>query len=285
MESIKVSSSSSPSIHSTSPLLRSSSWFLILTSSQQGVNYVAESIQGTGAQASKEANKQVAKDSDASLTSRASAAKDAVGDKMDQTSHETKADVHKGKLLPPLPHICIECLLTFVQQRPLSTRCSPHTYINNLLVCTMMDGWLAWNISFGRRPEGNWSVASCESWAWICDGSSLEIPLGIAISTLCRTLIVLLIVTVCTWICDLDLDFCSTLSNLLLMVMASRWTALDSWSCSPSSSTYHIVEVKFHPAACQFRHMQNPPSNPLTSHTAVFASNASKRPSTCQLIC
>jgi len=57
---------------------------------------VSESVQGTGATASKEANKGVAKDSDASLGSRASAAKDAVGDKFDESSHNTKADVHKG---------------------------------------------------------------------------------------------------------------------------------------------------------------------------------------------
>ena len=76
--------------------------FTLLTpSSQNAANYVSESVQGTGAQASKEANKQVAKDSDASLGSRATAAKDAVGDKFDQTSHETKADVHKGTLPPP----------------------------------------------------------------------------------------------------------------------------------------------------------------------------------------
>lgn len=37
----------------------------------------------------------VAKDSDASLSSRATAAKDALGDKVDQTSHNTQADVHK----------------------------------------------------------------------------------------------------------------------------------------------------------------------------------------------
>merc|ERR1711964_24309 len=46
-------------------------------------NYVAESVQGGGAQASKEANKQVAKDGDASVGTRASAAKDAVSDKID----------------------------------------------------------------------------------------------------------------------------------------------------------------------------------------------------------
>ena len=70
----------------------------MLTSSfQNAANYVSESVQGAGSQASKEANKQVAKDNDASLSSRATAAKDAVGDKFDQTSHDTKADVHKGK--------------------------------------------------------------------------------------------------------------------------------------------------------------------------------------------
>jgi hypothetical protein len=76
--------------------------FTLLTWYQQNAaNYVSESVQGTGAQASKEANKQVAKDNDASLSSRATAAKDAVGDKFDQTSHETKADVHKGTISPP----------------------------------------------------------------------------------------------------------------------------------------------------------------------------------------
>ncbi|CDM30508.1 hypothetical protein DTO013E5_2541 [Penicillium roqueforti] len=59
------------------------------------VNYVSETIQGTGAEASKEANKSVAKDSDAKFTTRASAAKDALGDKTDEVEHNTKADVHK----------------------------------------------------------------------------------------------------------------------------------------------------------------------------------------------
>jgi len=68
---------------------------------QNAANYVSETVQGTGSQTSKEANKQVAKDSDASLSSRATATKDAVDDKMDETSHNTKADVHKGKLPQP----------------------------------------------------------------------------------------------------------------------------------------------------------------------------------------
>ncbi|MCJ1304026.1 Glucose-repressible protein [Hypocenomyce scalaris] len=62
---------------------------------KNAANYVSESVQGGGATASKEANKNVAKDNDASLSSRATAAKDAVVDKKDETSHNTKADVHK----------------------------------------------------------------------------------------------------------------------------------------------------------------------------------------------
>ncbi|KAJ5352467.1 hypothetical protein N7452_001441 [Penicillium brevicompactum] len=62
---------------------------------KNAANYVSESVQGTGATASKEANKGVAKDNDASLTSRASAAKDAVVDKKDEKSHDIKADANK----------------------------------------------------------------------------------------------------------------------------------------------------------------------------------------------
>jgi hypothetical protein len=94
--SLPSSTSSQLSISSSRSLV-----FTLLTCYQQNAaNYVSESVQGTGSQASKEANKQVAKDNDASLSSRATAAKDAVGDKLDQTSHETKADVHKGIFSP-----------------------------------------------------------------------------------------------------------------------------------------------------------------------------------------
>ncbi|CAG8959601.1 hypothetical protein HYFRA_00001503 [Hymenoscyphus fraxineus] len=67
-----------------------------MESVKQAANYVKETVEGAGSQASKEANKSVAKDSDASLGTRASAAKDALGDKAEQHGHETKADVHKG---------------------------------------------------------------------------------------------------------------------------------------------------------------------------------------------
>lgn len=50
---------------------------------------VNETVSGT----SKEANKQVAKDSDASLGTRASAAKDALGDKMDETSNSVRTSL------------------------------------------------------------------------------------------------------------------------------------------------------------------------------------------------
>ena len=58
---------------------------------------MAESVQGAGAEASKVANKETAKDSNASLGTRASAGMDAIGDKKDEVSHNTKADVNKGK--------------------------------------------------------------------------------------------------------------------------------------------------------------------------------------------
>ncbi|CAI7646121.1 unnamed protein product [Penicillium pancosmium] len=64
---------------------------------KNAAQYVSETVQGTGAEASKEGNKQVAKDNDASLGTRASAAKDALVDKKDEVSHDTKADVNKEK--------------------------------------------------------------------------------------------------------------------------------------------------------------------------------------------
>lgn len=39
----------------------------------------------------------IAKDGNASASTRATAAKDMVGDKIDQKKHETKADVYKNK--------------------------------------------------------------------------------------------------------------------------------------------------------------------------------------------
>ncbi|KAM5346617.1 hypothetical protein ACJ41O_009622 [Fusarium nematophilum] len=66
-----------------------------MESAKQAYNYVAETVQGATAGVSKDANKEVAKDSNAPVTTRASAAKDALSDKIDQTTHDNKAEVHK----------------------------------------------------------------------------------------------------------------------------------------------------------------------------------------------
>ncbi|KAJ5963177.1 hypothetical protein N7481_002898 [Penicillium waksmanii] len=66
-----------------------------METAKNAANYVSESVKGTGHETSKEANKHVAKDSDAGIGTRASAAKDAVKDKGKEEKHGTKADVHK----------------------------------------------------------------------------------------------------------------------------------------------------------------------------------------------
>lgn len=59
------------------------------------VNSVSETVQEYTSGASKEANKNVAKNDDASLGTRASAAKDAVGDKINETKHNASASANK----------------------------------------------------------------------------------------------------------------------------------------------------------------------------------------------
>jgi len=67
----------------------------MLTNPRNAANYVSETVQGAGATTSKEANKNVAKDSNASISTRAQAAGDAIGDKFDEQAHNRKADVHE----------------------------------------------------------------------------------------------------------------------------------------------------------------------------------------------
>ncbi|KAF4585561.1 glucose repressible protein Grg1 [Ophiocordyceps camponoti-floridani] len=69
-----------------------------MESIKQGANYVAETVQQATSGASKEANKQVAKDSDAGLGTRASAAKDALSDKASETKHDAKGEAHKQSM-------------------------------------------------------------------------------------------------------------------------------------------------------------------------------------------
>lgn len=54
---------------------------------RNAANYVSETVQGATSTASKEANKNVAKDSDARLSTRVQAAGDMVGDKVDEETH------------------------------------------------------------------------------------------------------------------------------------------------------------------------------------------------------
>ncbi|KAG5937133.1 hypothetical protein E4U53_000071 [Claviceps sorghi] len=65
---------------------------------KQGANYVSETAKQATSGASKETNKQVAKDSDAPIGTRASAAKDAVGDKATESKHDAKAEAHKQQI-------------------------------------------------------------------------------------------------------------------------------------------------------------------------------------------
>ncbi|KAI1503618.1 glucose-repressible gene protein [Biscogniauxia marginata] len=62
---------------------------------QNAANYVSDTVKGAANTASKEGNKEVAKDNNASLGTRATAAKDAVGDKVDEKKYNTSADVNK----------------------------------------------------------------------------------------------------------------------------------------------------------------------------------------------
>ncbi|EWZ40402.1 hypothetical protein FOCG_13618 [Fusarium oxysporum f. sp. radicis-lycopersici 26381] len=64
-----------------------------MESLKQAGNYVAETVQQATSGASKEANKEVAKDGNVPISTRATAAKDALGDKIDETTHDKKADV------------------------------------------------------------------------------------------------------------------------------------------------------------------------------------------------
>ncbi|KAG8671623.1 hypothetical protein FPOAC2_04971 [Fusarium poae] len=66
-----------------------------MESIKQGANYIAETVQQATSGASKEANKEVAKDSNVAIGTRATAAKDALSDKVDEKGHEGKAEVHK----------------------------------------------------------------------------------------------------------------------------------------------------------------------------------------------
>jgi hypothetical protein len=70
-----------------------------VNSVKNAANYVSDTIQGKGKEASAEANKQTVKGhTDASLTDRVSAAGSYLGDKADQKKHEASADANKHSI-------------------------------------------------------------------------------------------------------------------------------------------------------------------------------------------
>jgi len=62
---------------------------------KQAGNYVSDKIQGTGHEASKEANKEVAKDNNAGVGTRLQAAGDAVSDKAKEHKYDASAEANK----------------------------------------------------------------------------------------------------------------------------------------------------------------------------------------------
>jgi hypothetical protein len=66
-----------------------------MESIKQGAKAVSETVQQGVSGTSKEANKNVAKDSNAGIGTRAQAGKDALSDKVSESKHDNKAEVHK----------------------------------------------------------------------------------------------------------------------------------------------------------------------------------------------
>ncbi|RMZ83613.1 hypothetical protein DV738_g907, partial [Chaetothyriales sp. CBS 135597] len=62
---------------------------------KNAANFVSDKISEVTSGASAEANKTIAKDSDASLGTRASAAKDAIGDKFSENKSAASAELNK----------------------------------------------------------------------------------------------------------------------------------------------------------------------------------------------
>ncbi|KAI5479583.1 hypothetical protein MNV49_003320 [Pseudohyphozyma bogoriensis] len=67
----------------------------IMDTISHAASYVSESVQEVISGTSKEANKEVAKDSSVPIADRASAGFNAIGDKIDEASHGASADAHK----------------------------------------------------------------------------------------------------------------------------------------------------------------------------------------------
>lgn len=72
---------------------------MTLTPRPQAGNYVSETVQGTGKQASADANKETVKgNTGGTLGDRAKAATNFVGDKTDQKKHDASAEANKQSI-------------------------------------------------------------------------------------------------------------------------------------------------------------------------------------------
>ncbi|KAK3299306.1 glucose-repressible protein Grg1 [Chaetomium fimeti] len=65
---------------------------------KQAGNYVSDKLQGSTHEASKEANKEVAKDNNANVGTRLEAAGDAIGDKAKEHKHDASAEANKQSI-------------------------------------------------------------------------------------------------------------------------------------------------------------------------------------------
>merc|ERR1711939_1292280 len=70
---------------------------IIMDSTKNAANYVSDKVNEATSGASKAANKEVAKDSNVDVSTRASAAKDALGDKADEHKHGASAEANKQR--------------------------------------------------------------------------------------------------------------------------------------------------------------------------------------------
>ncbi|PRP86303.1 hypothetical protein PROFUN_05444 [Planoprotostelium fungivorum] len=91
---------------------------------KNAVNYVSESVQGGSAAASKEVNKEIAKDSDVSIGTRLHAGVDALKDKSEEKGHDAKAETRLTVTICLL-HIVRCMVIRFIQTEYFGAKILP----------------------------------------------------------------------------------------------------------------------------------------------------------------
>merc|ERR1712113_135619 len=92
---INTQSQKPPAFRTLQPIQTKPQPTIIMDKINNAANYVSESVKGAVNTGSKEANKEVAKDSNADASTRLSAGKDALGDKVDEKKHNVSAETNK----------------------------------------------------------------------------------------------------------------------------------------------------------------------------------------------